>query len=158
MGVHVREYGTIITTANIVNAGFVDLSLHLLKLSLVGRVIARGMAYHDNVSIHRSVTSAMRHCSQQPAVVFCVPLMAFLTLLPVQERCSGGHHMGCSALWHQMRCLHPHQIGRGHVRGQHSSLRTCIRHPHAWQLQAQWRHTRVSAHLSHHLTDSKCIS
>ncbi|KAL0025332.1 hypothetical protein WJX79_007839 [Trebouxia sp. C0005] len=54
VGVHVREYGTVITTDNIANAGFVDLSLHPLRLSLVGCVITRGTAYHDNVSTHRS--------------------------------------------------------------------------------------------------------
>ena len=153
MGVHVREYGTVITTDNIVNAGFADLSLHPLRLSLVGCVIARGTAYHDNVSTHGSVTSVRCHLPQQPVLLMFVALTGLLAPLPMQKRCSGGHHMGCSALWHQMRCLHPHQVNCSHVRGQHSSLRTYVRHPHAWQLQAQWRHSRVRAHImSQHLT------
>jgi len=98
VGVHVREYDTVITTDNIVNAGFVDLSLHPLRLSLVGCVIARGMPYHDTVSTHRLVTSVRGHLPQQPALLFWLTLTGLLLPLPVQERRSGGHHMGFSAL------------------------------------------------------------
>ena len=56
IGVYVKDYGTVITTDNMVNAGFVDLSLCPLRMSLVGCVISRGISYHDNVSIDRSVT------------------------------------------------------------------------------------------------------
>lgn len=77
VGVHVREYGTVITTDNIVNAGFVDLSLHPLKMSLVGCVIARGAAYHNNVSTHRSgvpvdITWAVQRYGIKCAV--CIPI------------------------------------------------------------------------------------
>ncbi len=95
MGVHVREYGTVITTDNIVNAGFVGLSLHPLRLSLVGCVIARGTAYHDNVSTHRLVTSVIRHLSQQPVLLMFVTLTGLRVPLPVQQRGSCGHYTGC---------------------------------------------------------------
>ncbi|KAL0052313.1 hypothetical protein WJX82_000079 [Trebouxia sp. C0006] len=78
VGVHVREYGTVITTDTIVNAGFVDLSLHPLRLSLVGCVIARGTAYHDNVSTHSigvpvDITRAVERHGIKCAV--CIPIM-----------------------------------------------------------------------------------
>ncbi|DBA76936.1 TPA: hypothetical protein ACH3X1_009532 [Trebouxia sp. C0004] len=118
VGVHVREYSTVITTDNIVDAGFVDLSLHPLRLSLVGCVIARGTAYHDNVLTHRSVMSVRRHLPQQRVLLlFVITLTGLHAPLRVQERCSSRHCMRCSALRHQMHCLHSHQVGCSHVRG-----------------------------------------
>ena len=95
MGVHVREYGIVISTDNIVNAGFIDLGLHPLKLSLVGCVIARGTAYHDNVSTHRLVTPVRCHLRQQPVLLLFVTLTGLRVPLPVQQRGSGGYYMGC---------------------------------------------------------------
>jgi len=66
--VQVKEYGTVITTHNLLHAGFVDLSLCPLQQSLVGCVISRGITYHDNVSTHRSV------CQHQTKLLVYIPV------------------------------------------------------------------------------------
>lgn len=56
VGVYVQEFGTVITTDNLLTPGFFDLSLCPTRSSMAGCVVSQAKAFHDNTSVLRLVS------------------------------------------------------------------------------------------------------